>query len=235
MECQITNGIGVPISTAPQSKYQSVFTVHEKMSRDFPDLNFHEDSVIEWAGEAMVKIGSFPSYIEKSIMVPVENYQICLPCDAYNVISVLTESGVAIPQSTAINKSFEKISPYKNFVYSLNSSGTHLNFTFTGMNVRITYLGIPTDELGYPYVMRDHVEAIVYFCVWKVLNNSYIQGKTPKNVVDDIRLMWVSKCRDARGSQINEENVKKWSSIWANLVPRFSRIRNDYRGINVPW
>lgn len=86
-------------------------TVKSVIAKVFTDLNLQEEShrvsdMIEWAGEALEKIGAFPYFDNKVTglnnvpLLELSNYQCKLPCDFYSAIQLTyssNESGPYIP------------------------------------------------------------------------------------------------------------------------------------------
>lgn len=68
------------------------------IAKVFTDLNLQESpnrilDMVEWTGEAMAKIGAFPTLKTKvtgetSPIIKIENYQAKLPCDLHSIIQV---------------------------------------------------------------------------------------------------------------------------------------------------
>ena len=74
-------------------------SVKRVIAKVFTDLDLQEgehrvSDMIEWAGEALEKIGAFPSFVNKvtgkdgSPLLAVENYQTKLPCDFHRMIQL---------------------------------------------------------------------------------------------------------------------------------------------------
>lgn len=72
-------------------------SVERVIAKVFTDLSLQESDhrisdMIEWSGEAMEKIGAFPSFTNKVTgkdevpLLEVSNYMVKLPCDFYNLI-----------------------------------------------------------------------------------------------------------------------------------------------------
>ena len=90
-------------------------SVKRVIAKVFTDLDLQEGEhrigdMIEWAGEALEKIGAFPSFINKvtgkdgSPILKVVNYQAPLPCDFHRMIQVsygVTETGPFYPMRYA--------------------------------------------------------------------------------------------------------------------------------------
>jgi len=90
-------------------------SVKRVIAKVFTDLDLQEGEhrigdMIEWAGEALEKIGAFPSFINKvtgkdgSPILNVVNYQAPLPCDFHRMIQVsysVTETGPFYPMRYA--------------------------------------------------------------------------------------------------------------------------------------
>jgi hypothetical protein len=93
-------------------KYTSVKRV---ISKVFTDLDLQEGEhritdMVEWAGEALEKIGAFPSFINKvtgkdtNPLLIVSGYQCKLPCDFHRMIQISfssTENGAFYPMRYA--------------------------------------------------------------------------------------------------------------------------------------
>lgn len=90
-------------------------SIKKVIAKVFTDLDLKEgdhrvSDMIEWAGEAMEKIGSFPQFINKvagkndTPMLVISNYQTRLPFDLHRVIQIAyspTSSGPYYPMRTA--------------------------------------------------------------------------------------------------------------------------------------
>lgn len=72
-------------------------SVERVIAKVFQDLDLKEgdhrlSDMVSWAGEALEKIGAFPSFVNKVTgkddvpLLEVVNYQVKLPCDFYNLI-----------------------------------------------------------------------------------------------------------------------------------------------------
>jgi len=114
-------------------KTTSVKTVIAKV---FTDLDLQEGThrisdMIEWAGEALEKIGAFPSFINKVTgvdgvpILTVSNYQVKLPCDFHRVIQVSfseSETGPFFPMRYGTG-SFD-------YAKTINTENTTSSYTF---------------------------------------------------------------------------------------------------------
>lgn len=78
-------------------------SVKSVIAKVFTDLDLHEEThrisdMIEWAGEALEKIGAFPYFVNKVTglegvpLLELNNYQVKLPCDFYSVIQMTYSS-----------------------------------------------------------------------------------------------------------------------------------------------
>lgn len=83
-------------------------TVKSVISKVFTDLDLQEEThrvsdMIEWAGEALEKIGAFPYFVNKVTglegvpLLEISNYQVKLPCDFYSIIQLTYSSSAAGP------------------------------------------------------------------------------------------------------------------------------------------
>lgn len=83
-------------------------TVKSVISKVFTDLDLQEEThrvsdMIEWAGEALEKIGAFPYFVNKVTglegvpLLEISNYQVKLPCDFYSIIQLTYSSSAVGP------------------------------------------------------------------------------------------------------------------------------------------
>jgi hypothetical protein len=83
-------------------------SVKRVIAKVFTDLDLQEgehrvSDMIEWAGEALEKIGAFPSFINKvtgkdnNPILEVSNYQVKLPCDFHSMIQVSFSENITGP------------------------------------------------------------------------------------------------------------------------------------------
>ena len=81
-------------------------SVKSVIAKVFTDLDLKEEThrvsdMIEWAGEALEKIGAFPYFVNKVTglegvpLLEISNYQCKLPCDFYSLIQVAYSSSQA--------------------------------------------------------------------------------------------------------------------------------------------
>ena len=74
-------------------------SVRRVIAKVFTDLDLKEgdhriSDMIEWAGEALEKIGGFPSFNTKVLgkddlpLLELSNYQVKLPCDFHSLIQI---------------------------------------------------------------------------------------------------------------------------------------------------
>jgi len=86
-------------------------SVKSVIAKVFTDLDLQEEThrisdMIEWAGEALEKIGAFPYFVNKVTglegvpLLELSNYQVKLPCDFYSLIQMTysdTSTGPFLP------------------------------------------------------------------------------------------------------------------------------------------
>ena len=213
----------------PNKKHRlSVKTIIANVVRDMglDDVSFHYDSMIEWAAEAEVFIGSYETYERIECEVDVENYRAELPCGFYKLISL--KIGDKYPEMT--NRDFRlfynasnnlsQIQDGGEFKFSLDNHYIHFSNYKSG-KAGMAYLAVPTDEDGFPYILNTHEPAVVAYIMWKMKTIDYIRGEVPLYVYQTLERRWLRLCAQTRGNDTMPDNkeLEYASAVWKQLVP----------------
>ena len=209
----------------------SIKTIIASVVRDLQlnDVSRYIDSIIEWAYEAEMKIGSYESFERKECVLKIKNNRVALPKDFYKLISF--KVGGTYPEST--NRDFRLFYKQSNKLATANSGFpvvqnyyqagdgvvTSTDSGSTGGTIKmsldngyinlssssdtnegaISYLAIALDDEGYPLIQQGHETAIVSYCVWKLKLPDYVNGKLPQHVYSELEKRWTWLCGQARG------------------------------------
>ena len=176
-----------------------------KIYRDFkPNNSSWVNDAIEWMGEAIECINAFHGFIETSECKNVIDYRVKLPCDLEQLLGV-THNGNKLQRTGAIKskRHCTPNHPLNNSIcsttesYSLNPNYIHCSFQ-TGTIV-IYYLGIDTDEDGFPNIPDNyHVkEAITWYIISRMLLRGFKHPVVSYEMADSKWIMNYPKAQNA--------------------------------------
>lgn len=200
-----------------------------KFVRDFKPTNTaFEADAIEWIAEALDIMHLQPAEILKSASFIVANNRTKIPCDviAVTAVQVCAIDGDPIP-GTPFLKSPSQIH-IEDVATSLTPfyqhRGNFFHFAFEAGEGRISYLGLPVDECGYPLV-PDNTK-VTNAIQWYILMKWLGQGNThPTFKYVDIEQRWELHYPRAQ-NDIKHITPHKMAGIlrnWVELVPRINR------------
>lgn len=235
----------------------SVKTVIAKV---LTDLDMREEThrisdMIEYAGEALEKIGAFP-VLETKILgkggVPyleLNDYQVALPAD----IHTITQAAYAEQEgsrfldmrratgsfdmsrtlTTSTGEEDENVGDTDNthdLTYFLKP-GYLVSNKKTGI-VMLAYKAIPTDDDGYPLI-PDNIsfrEALYWYISMKLMYPLWKIGKIRDAVYYDARRSWNFYCKQAYGNAMmpDADQLESLKNSWLRLVPEIRENRGFF-------
>lgn len=86
--------------------------------------------------------------------------------------------------------------PMANCEYNFGVNG--IRFKKQHAKVIFLYWGIACDGYGNPIVTRNHEEAVVAYCIWKMYGVRRFLDKGNANTLKDYKDEWISACRSSR-------------------------------------
>lgn len=226
----------------------NLVSVRSVIAKVLSDLDIREEmqrtsDYIEWASEAIEKIGSVAqlerrvSGVDGEPYLEIKNYQSSLPPTLFrlNVVAFSeTESGEfkkIDPSMSSINvwgpgsdQSMNAQATGK-VVYTIKPGFINLN-TRSGF-VKISYDSIPVDQHGYPLIPDSvsYSEAIYWYIVMKLTYSEWRSGKVRDAVYNDARSSWNFYCRQAYGESMMPTQGEMDGPIkntWIRLIPEIN-------------
>ena len=191
--------------------------------------NFYDFA--EWAFEAERKIGSYKTFVRKTVTLSVVNKQASLPNDVLSIIDV-KKAGDAVastsyfePSSATFPSSIEKNNTYYLTENTINLSKSDVS------SLDVAYLAIDTDDEGLPTIADNHEDAVSAYLMYKYKAREYFNGKMPRYLYMDLYQNWSRLCAQARGNDNmpSPSEMKKAAQIWNTLIP----IRTNNGLLNV--
>lgn len=174
-----------------------------------------------WAVRAEKMIGSYYSYKKLIKVLTVDKYRAELPCEAIAVQRVLLgDYGCDVydlfNQTVTVQKALSLTNESTFLVIDAEPGNTNievgfikweiqdnhiiLNADYDAQKLTIQYLGLETDEDGFPKVIEGHQEAIIEYIMYRYAKRSRF-GPGPKMDFQEVEMFkreWSNLCADAR-------------------------------------
>jgi hypothetical protein len=188
---------------------------------DIPDASRMFHSFVEWAFEAEKKIGSYKTFVRKTVTLNIVNQQASLPDDFLNLIDIkragdATGSTAFFEASSAtFPNQIEKHSTYYLTENTINLSKGDIS------SINVSYLAVDTDDEGYPTISESHENAVAAYLMYKYKARDYWNGKLQRYIYTDLYTNWSKLCAQARGNDNmpSPSEMKKAAEIWNTLIP----------------
>ena len=236
----------------------SVKTVIAKV---LTDLDLQEEvhrisDCVEWAGEALEKIGAFPT-LQVNItgkgstpFLAINNYQVALPSGLHSIIQAAystKQEGPYIPMRMATG-SFDisrtiNIDGVEQSETTYQTDNTVTDVTY-GIKpgylvtnkkdgyIMLAYQSIPIDEDGYPLIPDDisFREALYWYISMKMMYPMWKIGKLRDAVYYDARRSWNYYCKQAYGNAMmpNNDQLESIKNSWLRLVPQINASKEFF-------
>jgi|TARA_R100000084_G_scaffold45782_2_gene18818 hypothetical protein len=175
---------------------------------------------VEWAFEAERKIGSYKTFVKKSVTLNIVNKQASLPFDFLKLIDIKktgdASSSTYFSQSSA---SFPSDVDKQNTFYLTEDT---INISTSDISsIDIAYYAIDTDDEGFPTIADNHEDAVSAYIMFKYKSRDYFNGELPRYIYMDLKQNWSQLCAQARGNDNMPSPIemKKAAAIWNTLVP----------------
>ena len=220
------------------NKFISINTIFAKIYRDL-NLNYEisETNVIEWCAEALSLIGAYSQYEQITTYLDVnEHNKSKLPCGFEKLVDI-NYCGTPLYWNTNTNRhNFEcsncKIPDYcgcgNTFYINNNYIFYDIPLSEGDKKIELTYLGIPTDENGYPLVPDNiyFIKALTAYVVFMLDKQEWRKGKIADKVYYDSEKDWLFYVNSAKAAA-NMPNIAQLENI-KNTLRRLIPVTNDY-------
>lgn len=232
------------------NKFVSINSILGKLYRDL-DINteISEASVVEWCAEALSMIGSYYQFEEISECITITNGKVKLPCGfeklvdvTYNNIPLYWATNTAAMNYQCSNCSIPVCNSgscdytfYINNSYLITNIENHDDLEAT---LCIVYLGIPTDENGYPLIPDDvyYAKALAAYVTMMLDRQEWRKGKIADKIKLDSEFEWGFYVNSARGaanmpSKAVMENLK---NIMQRIASRPHMYKTGFKNLSKP-
>lgn len=177
----------------------------------YRDLNIQEErdrfDLIEWIAEALSYINVYQQYCQKQAVLEVKDYRALIPCDLHALIQIEHHGLAVSPLGGSFDPNVQSLKDQggapgpinTNFSFGYKVNGRWLTFNFREGTINISYLGIITDDEGYPMI-PDRVEfkqAIFWYLLRQLILGGFIH---PEFNFDKADYQWKLYCGQAKGA-----------------------------------
>ena len=171
-------------------------------------IPFSEDDIAEWAAECEVDyiqdVRAMIPYCR--VPVPVTAGVAKLPCNVFRIRDVY----------------------YGGSRVDFYNDGSFLRFSesFTAPYVFMNFTGLPIGEDGIPLILKGHEQAIVAFCVWKMVYPFWIAGKMNPNIYLEIKDNVDIQVQASKNGfrHIDRGTLNQMTAIFGNIIPKIAGL-----------
>lgn len=219
------------------------------MSKLYRDLGINyeisESDIIEWTAEALAMIGAYSQFEEISECLPLIGGKAKLPCGFEKLVDI-SYLGRPVFWATNTNAHNYQCSGCQiqmcdwgqcEQTFYLNDSYLISNIETSGTaNICIVYLGIPTDEDGYPMIPDNiyYMKAITAYITSMLDYQEWRKGKLPDKVYKQSEADWLFYVNSARGAanMPNTAQLENLKNVWRRLMPTVNDYSKGFTNFN---
>ncbi len=220
------------------SGYTSLNTIIAKLYRP---LQINEEINVadcaEWAAEALNLIGAHGIYDELSYCLDIINGKAKLPCGFHKLANITYKGAPMYWSSNSVATNYQckncQIPVCNNGdctnTFYVNDSYLITNIKDENQSVCIIYLGIHTDEDGYPMIPDDPlvIKAIESFIIHNLDYAYWRKGKITDKVYQESKANWLFYCPAAKGAA-NMPSLAQLENL-GNIFKKLMPMRQDYK------
>lgn len=215
------------------------------------NTEINESDMIEWAAEALSIIGAYSQYEEISNCLTITNGKAKLPCGFHKLADINYKNN-PVYWSTNHNKSNYQCHNCR--IPSVEDGACSTGYTFyindsyiitniedhddLEANLCMVYLGVRTDDEGYPLVPDDiyYQKAISSYIIHMIDKREWRKGKLSDKVKADSEADWLFYVNSARGAanMPNTAQLENLKNIMQRLISRPNQYRSSFKGLSKP-
>lgn len=248
------------------TKFVSIKYTISKLYRDLGiNHEIPEGDIIEWCAEALSLIGAYGQYEEISDCLELVNGKAKLPCGFEKLVDINYRNN-PVYWATNTNANNYQCSGCKiptcqdgtcTYTFYINDNYIISNITTNGVmfdtngniqsnftdntsnnttNICIVYLGIPTDDDGYPLIPDDiyYQKALTAYVTMMVDKQDWRKGKLPDKIWMNSENDWFYYVNSARGSanMPNLAQLENLKNVWKRLLPTVNEYKKGFVNFN---
>lgn len=225
--------------------YTSIYTLIDKLYRDLGvNYELNELDIVSWTAEALGMIGAYSQYNEISECLNLVNGKAKLPCGFHKLVDINYKGK---PVYWATNTNANNYQCNNCSIPSCHNGNCDLTFYINNSylisninnknneeaNICIVYLGIPTDDDGYPMIPDDvyYMKACYSYIVSILDYQEWRKGKLPDKVKEESKADWLFYVNSARGAanMPNTQQMENMAAIFKRLLPSSNEYAKGWK------
>lgn len=200
-----------------------------------------EDDMIEWVGEALLRIGAYSQFSPKVEILTVTNGKVEIPCDFYKLMEITYSTNTSHFKRYLSWKNESFMSEYfcddcqipvwrypDEDYFMINNS--YIYTSFSDGEICISYLAIPTDADGYPMIPDEEyvIDACAKYVISQIDYREWRKSAIPDKVYERSEREWLWAVGAARGAlnMPNFQQLESLRNVLQRLIPQ-QRFTND--------
>lgn len=216
------------------SQYRRVSTKHI-IDTFYNDMNLQLEvrhmTLIDWIGRALELMCTTAQLDKNRAIVPINNHRGQLPCNFYEVETVVRSGKVLKEALQDIYPHLHKLNPRNTKdirEYSFRGRDVYkigYPFIYTDVahcELRVQYTSFATDDEGYPMIpdLEEYREALIAFIMYKVKHAEVFSNRISSNEYQFFEMDWKKKKAkaEARALLPTPDYVKSLGNLWQRLV-----------------
>lgn len=230
------------------NKRISINYVIEKIYRDLgTNKELPYDDMVEFIGEALLKIGAYSQFIEKTCELEISNSRAKVPCDLYKLKLVMYNNeiipyvgngllGAYFCDDCKVPTCIDCTGAH----FYINDSYIFLNLgdeTTTSGDLCIEYIGIDTDDKGYPTIPDDpmYMEACKAYVTMKLDYIDWRNSRIPDKVFQHSEREWYWYVGAAKGAANLPDlnSLERLKNVMVRLLPLQNEFKNAFSNTGI--
>lgn len=209
--------------------YINVNVIADRVKRNplLEDIPF--ETILDHTFEFIKLIGMPKVFLEKTAIIPIEDYRGVLPCDLYDIIQVRTDKGDYFRGST---DSFHMSPCGGKAGMTYKVQGTCIFTSIPKGSIEVAYRAFPLDEEGMPLIPDNgsYARALQEYITVECFTSLFDQGKITLQVLQNRqqRYSWAVGQAQTELVRPSLDQMTSISNMWTKLLPSKKDYRNGY-------
>lgn len=191
------------------------------------ELSF--ERAINYAVEFIRLVGMPTAFENKVELLQVEEYATVIPDDCYQIVSIKKEgSDITLNSSTSVYGN----SKTNTAIPSYTVRGNQIHTSFKEGTLELSYLGLPTDDEGFPTIpeVASYIRALELYIKKKWFTILFDLGKLNVSIYNNIKQEYAFAVGQAQNELImpSLDEMEAFTNMWNSLLPRRSPNKTGF-------
>lgn len=191
------------------------------------ELSF--ERAINYAVEFIRLVGMPTAFENKVELLQVEEYATVIPDGCYQIVSIKKEgSDITLNSSTSVYGN----SKTNTAIPSYTIRGNQIHTSFKEGTLELSYLGLPTDDEGFPTIpeVASYIRALELYIKKKWFTILFDLGKLNVGIYNNIKQEYAFAVGQAQNELImpSLDEMEAFTNMWNSLLPRRSPNKTGF-------